>query len=215
MDEPRTLPDFGREFEPSRPLKSFCETVKEAAFRPSSFYSRIPRVGDYFAPLTFAVACGVLAAVLSGLYHDLWLSFEPRYYVLSVVLSPLRTALRCFLLAGITHPFVRITRGLGNAGFEATFRVFCYASVVALIDWTWTSGPGLLLGALASLYLTIVGLRRVHQTPTGTATFLAVFPVLPALFVTGVVAGLLTQLGDENLANGADRWLTIIFGSGY
>ena len=208
--EGRVPAGFGREFDYRKPVKSFYETSVEAAFHPYAFYSRIPRVGDYLTPTLFVAVCSFISYILSGLYYHLYLDFEPRTYALSVFFSPLMNILFAFLAACVIHPFVRLTQGLGNAGFEATYRVMCYSSVVLLLDWAFTGGPGLILYLFLTFFLIVVGLRQVHQTTGATAAFLTLFPWLPALVIMSVVWSAVLQMGGEEFMRNAERVLELI-----
>lgn len=173
-------------------MKSLYETAVEAAFHPYAFYARIPRVGDYLTPTLFVVVCGVISYLLSGLYYHLYLDFEPRAYTLSVLFAPVVNVLFALVAATVVHPFVRLTQGLGNAGFEATFRVTCYSSVVLLLDWAFTGGPGIMLYVFLTFFLVVIGLRQVHRTTGATATVLTLFPWLPALIAVKSLCGTLS-----------------------
>src|SRR5215217_1765159 len=52
-----------------------------------------------------------------------------------------------------------------NTGYEATFRVAAYSSVVYLVSWIPVLGW--IVGAIYGIYLGVVGIRAVHGTTTG------------------------------------------------
>jgi hypothetical protein len=80
-----------------------------------------------------------------------------------------------------------------NTGFEATFRVVSYANVAQLVGWVPVLGP--LVAAVASIALSIIGVREVHETTTGRAVLVVLIPaavgLLVALFLIVVVGAAL------------------------
>jgi hypothetical protein len=84
-------------------------------------------------------------------------------------------AIGVFVVAGIAHLLVRLVVGANNAGFGATFRVAAYTSVTSLVSWIPFVG-GLL--ALYGIYLSVVGIREMHNTTTGKALVVVVLPAI-------------------------------------
>jgi hypothetical protein len=80
-----------------------------------------------------------------------------------------------------------------NTGFEATFRVVSYSNVAQLVGWVPILGP--LVAAVASIALSIIGVREVHETTTGRAALVVLIPaavgLLVALFLIVVVGAAL------------------------
>ena len=54
--------------------------------------------------------------------------------------------------------------GATNSGFQATFRVASYTQVTSLVNWIPLIGP---LLTLYGVYLSIVGIREMHETTMG------------------------------------------------
>ncbi len=95
-----------------------------------------------------------------------------------------------FIGAGVYHLFVLLFVRPANAGFEATFRVVSYASVVLLVSWIPIVG---IVALIYGVILHILGIREVHSTSTGTAALVVLIPV-------GVLLLLMILLGAALIA---------------
>ena len=102
----------------------------------------------------------------------------------TVLWAPIGSTIGLLIVAGIAHLLVMIFVGDTNAGFEATFRVACYAAVTNLVNWIPFVG-GLL--ALYGLYLAVVGIREMHRTNTGKAALVVLLPIGAILLIALVV----------------------------
>jgi len=75
-----------------------------------------------------------------------------------------------------------------NTGYEATFRIAAYSSVVYLVSWMPVLGW--IVGAIYGIYLGVVGIRAVHGTTTGRAALVVLVPIVVigglALLIFGV-----------------------------
>lgn len=199
----------GGDYNLSDPLNSFVDVVRRVVTRPTEFFAGLPRRGGYLSPLVFALICALISAVLGGLLRFVWADasvggfrFEAAQqsflgFLASVLFVPIGSTIGLFLLAAIGHLLVVLFVGPQNSGFEATFRVVCYAAVTNLVNWIPFIG-GLL--ALYGLYLGVVGIREMHGTTTGRAALVVLLPVaLIALLVLIVliIAGafVLSRLG--------------------
>ncbi len=98
-----------------------------------------------------------------------------------MIFAPIGSAISVFVVAGIAHLLVMLIVGATNSGFGATFRVASYASVTSLVSWIPIIGG--LLGLYGS-YLAVVGIREMHQTTTGKAAIVVLFPVILILLLT-------------------------------
>jgi hypothetical protein len=77
------------------------------------------------------------------------------------------------VVAAIQQLLVRLIVGANNSGFGSTFRVASYTQVTSLVNWIPIVGP---LLALYGLYLSIVGIREMHNTTTGKAALVILIP---------------------------------------
>jgi hypothetical protein len=100
-----------------------------------------------------------------------------------LLLAPLFVVLWLYVAAAIYQVLVGIFVGSENAGFDATLRVYAYASVVELLVWIPVAGYFV---GLYGLFLKFLGVREVHGATT-----------VQALSVISVPAGF---------------WLLLIFG---
>lgn len=193
----RTTPgSSGGDYDLSNPAGSFVDVVRRVVTTPAEFFSGIPGRGNYLAPLVFALICALVSAVLGGLLRLAWRSeavggvrFEGEGLGLleffgAILWVPIGSTIGLFVVAGIAHLLVMLFVGNANSGFEATFRVACYAAVTNLVNWIPFIG-GLL--ALYGFYLAVVGIREVHSTTTGKAALVVLLPIGAILLLVLVV----------------------------
>jgi hypothetical protein len=179
----------GADYDLSNPLESFADVVRRVVLQPVGFFAGLPRRGSLLNPLVFALICTEIAAIVGGILSLAGVggAFVTGYgfqapenqglgeFVGSVVFAPIGGAIGVFVVAGIAHLLVRLVVGANNAGFGATFRVAAYTSVTSLVSWIPFVG-GLL--ALYGIYLSVVGIREVHNTTTGKALVVVVLPAI-------------------------------------
>jgi hypothetical protein len=79
-----------------------------------------------------------------------------------------------------------------NGGFEATFRVVSYSNVAQLVGWVPVLGP--LVAAVASVVLSVIGVREVHETTTGKAALVVLIPAAVGLFIALLLIALVGAL---------------------
>jgi hypothetical protein len=182
----------GGDYDLSNPVGSFTDVVRRVVARPAEFFSRIPRHGNYLAPLVFALICIEISTILGGLLRLAWraelmggvrfqgIGYNFGSFIADVILTPIGATIGLFIFAAIAHLLVMLFVGEGNSGYEATFRVVCYVSVTSLVNWIPIIG-GLL--ALYGLYLAVVGIREMHSTTTGRAALVVLLPIGLILFL--------------------------------
>jgi hypothetical protein len=179
----------GAEFNYQDPVQSFISTVQRVVLQPADYYRGILRRGDFLNPLIFAIICYEVSAILGGLIA---LAFGNRGFggfIANIILAPIGAAIGLFIGAGILHLLVMVIVGSRNSGYEATFRVAAYTSVVNLVSWIPFIGW---IASLYGIYLAIVGIREVHTTTTGKAALVVLIPVgiiLLILLVLAIVVG--------------------------
>jgi hypothetical protein len=179
----------GADYDLSNPVESFADVVRRVVLQPVGFFAGLPRRGSLLNPLVFALICTEIAAIVGGILSLAGVggAFVTGYgfqvpenqglgeFIGSVVFAPVGSAIGVFVVAGIAHLLVRLVVGATNAGFGATFRVAAYTSVTSLVSWIPFVG-GLL--ALYGIYLSVVGIREMHNTTTGKALVVVVLPVI-------------------------------------
>ena len=184
------------EFDLSDPVNSFVATARAIALTPVDFFGGMRRQGDFGNPLVFTIICFevfALAGGLAGLIGALIRADEGFLgalisFLLFMLLMPVVGAVVVFVSAAIYHLVAYLIIKPSTSGFEATFRVLAYVSVVmiplaavALVAWIPLLGPVLnIVASFAAtgyaLFLTVVGIREVHETTTGKAVLVMVIP---------------------------------------
>ncbi len=186
----RTTPRPG-DYNLSDPINSFVDVVRWVVLQTVGFFARLPRSGNFVNPLVFALICFEISAILGGLLGLVGVGADVRRglgsFIASIILTPIGGAIGLFIVAGILHLLVRLVVGAGNSGFEATFRVASYTAVVNLVSWIPLIGW--LLG-LYGVYLSVVGIREMHETTTGKAALIVLIPagVIVLLVLVGLLA---------------------------
>ncbi len=176
----------GSEFRYTDPVQTFISTVQGVALRPVTFFRGILRQGDFINPLIFAIICFEVFTILSGLLSLAGIGQQQGFggFIISLILAPIIAAVVLFIGAGIWHLLVMLFVKPTNAGYEATFRVAAYSTVVYLVSWIPILGW---LLSLYGIYLGIVGVREVHGTTTGRAALVVLLPIAVIGFLVFVL----------------------------
>jgi hypothetical protein len=194
---PRTSGGAGTEFTYQDPVQSFISTVQTVVTQPADFFRGILRQGDFVNPLIFAIICYEVTAILGGIIA---VAFGNRGFgalIGNIVLAPIGAAIGLFIGAGIVHLLVMVIVGSRNSGYEATFRVAAYSTVVNLVSWIPFIGW---IASLYGVYLAIVGIREVHNTTTGKAALVVLIPaavVLLLVLILVVIVGAALFFGAQ------------------
>jgi len=197
------------EFDYRDPIQSFIRTVREVLTRPGTFFAGIRRQGDFVNPLLFAVICALFLGIIGGFLNTLnaivagttGVGGAIASFVGSIILTPILVAVFLFIGAGIYHLLVLLFVRPSNAGYEATFRVACYACAIFVVSWISSLfnlipviGPiiGGLLGFLIGVYAVIIqvlGIREVHSTTTGRAAAVVLLPTVVIFLIALLIVG--------------------------
>jgi hypothetical protein len=190
------------EFTYTNPVESFVGTARDLVTRPVAFFRSMARRGDFVNPLIFALVCAVISASIGsflGVWYatvgigDTGVGGAIGALVASMFFTPIISVIALFVCAGILHLLVALVVKPANAGFEATFRVVSYSNVAQLVGWVPVLGP--LVAAVASIILSVIGVREVHETTTGKAALVVLIPaavgLLIALLLIALVAAVL------------------------
>lgn len=174
-------------FEPSRFFGSFVQTVRAVTLEPAAFFRNLARSGSTGNAVVLAVVCAVANLVLARLA----VPFDPLragrtglsggWLIATLALSPLLAWLGLYILAAVQHLFVAVFVGPGR-GFDTTLRITAYASALALFSWIPVVGS---LASLYGLYVTMVGIKELHETSATSALLAVSVPVL--LFAASTV----------------------------
>lgn len=199
----------GGDFDYRNPVQSFITTVRGVLTQPGPFFGGIRRQGDFVNPLIFAVICSLFLGVLGGFLNMLnsivagtaSVGGAIASYIASIIFTPVLVVVFLFIGAGIYHLLVLLFARPSNAGYEATFRVACYACAIFVVSWITSLinlipliGPiiGGLLGLVIGVYAVVIqvlGIREVHSTTTGRAAAVVLVPTVVILLIALLIVG--------------------------
>jgi hypothetical protein len=192
----RTMPEPG-DYNLSDPINSFVDVARRVVLQPVRFFAGLPRDRNFVSPLVFGLICIEISAILGWLLVISGVGTSPGFNpnpqnaglpsvvapgspLASIILAPIGGAVGIFLVTLIQQLLVRLIVGATNSGFQATFRVASYTQVTSLVNWIPIIGP---LLALYGIYLSIVGIREMHETTTGKAALVVLIPFVVALLL--------------------------------
>jgi len=200
-------------------VSALVETTQQVLTRPTAFFRAMPVTGGIGGPLFYGVIVGYAGLVAAGIYGAIFQAVAgPRLFdlphraelerflpylqggmglVFQIVLGPLLIAAGLFISSAILHLLLMLFGGAPR-GFEATFRVRCYAEAASLFRLVPFCGMPIFV--IFSLVLTIVGLSEAHGIGRGRATAAVLLPLffLCCCCVVGIVVavgGLASALG--------------------
>jgi hypothetical protein len=179
----------GADFDYTELVPSFVQTAREIIFNPVGFFRNLRRQGDFLNPLLFAIICAVISGLLAGIIgllislvsgNGIGGAFGTLFGTL--ILTPIGTAIGLFVWAAIYHLLVLLIIRPSHAGYEATFRVVAYASVIQLVSWLAVIPiVGILVIIAIAIYgvvLSVLGIRELHATTTGRAAAVVLIPAV-------------------------------------
>lgn len=193
-------------------VSALVETTQRVLTRPTEFFRAMPVTGGLGSPLFYGVIVGYVGVVASALYGAIFQAVVgPGLFgmphrseldrllpylqggigvVLQIVLGPLLVAVWLFISSAILHVLLLLFGGAPR-GFEATFRVRCYAeaaSVIRLIPFCGTA-----IFFIYVLILVIVGLSEAHRIGRGRAAAAVLVPLV--LFCCCCAGAIILMLG--------------------
>jgi hypothetical protein len=184
-------------------------TIKLVLLSPRLFFSVMPVGGGLAKPLTFTI----LLTMIQGLFQYFWelaglsTSIGPGGAdtvgggsgtvgaLMMLLLMPAFIAAGQFAVTGVYH-LLLILMHADNKGFEGTFRALAYANAPLVLGIFPMPVSGIEIGwmfiaALWGLFLTIIGLRYIHNT-----TYAKVVPVAFIPLLLAMIGGLLVYYGQ-------------------
>lgn len=185
----------GNEFNFSDPVGSFVATVRSLATAPVAFFAGMARQGDFLGPLAFAIICAEVTAIIGGILGILGalvglgnqgIGGAIGSFVGALFLTPIFAAIGLAIGAGILHLMVILLVKPVNSNFETTFRVISYSAMPQLIGWIPFLGP--LIAGIASIVLSILGIREAHSTTTGKAALVVLIPAAVLILIALLLA---------------------------
>jgi len=193
-------------------VSALVETTQQVLTRPTDFFRAMPVIGGLGGPLFYGVILGYVGVVASAIYGAIFQAVAgPRLFgmphrgeldrflpylqggfgvVFQIVLGPLLVAVALFISSAILHVLLLLFGGAPR-GFEATFRVRCYAeaaSVIRLIPFCGTA-----IFVIYILILVIVGLSEAHRIGRGRAAAAVLVPLI--LFCCCCTGAIILMLG--------------------
>lgn len=185
----------GGGYDLSDPVNSFVATVREIVTQPVGFFRSVTLRDRLMNPIAFAMICAFIGAFLGGVLSvlaavvgigDTGIGGALGGFVAGIILAPLLTPVGLLIGAGISHLFVMLFVRPSNAGYWATFRVFCYVAATSLVSWIPVLGG--LVALVWGIVLPIFGIREMHATTTGRAALVVLIPVAIVILLVALVA---------------------------
>jgi hypothetical protein len=201
-------------------FSALVETTQQVFSRPTAFFRAMPVTGGLGGPLLYGVIVGYAGLVAAAIYGAIFQAvagsrllelphrseldrFLPYLqggmaFVFQIVLGPLLIAAGLFVSSAILHLLLMLFGGAPR-GFEATFRVRCYAEAASLLRLVPFCGTPIFI--IYILVLTIVGLSEAHGIGRGRAAAAVLLPLffLCCCCVAAVIlalGGLASALGN-------------------
>ncbi|MBN1355502.1 YIP1 family protein [bacterium] len=216
-------PDYGHAPDPLRSGPSWenqrtvgfwnglIRTWIDSVFRPDEFFKSLNITRGLAYPLGYAIIINIITAIgttltqfsipalnfwqTSPLLAEYSLS-NSIIFIAMLFMTPVIAVISIFIFSAILHLFLFVAGG-ARKGFEATFRVVCYASgpgVFSIIPFC-----GSIIGAIWVLILEIVGLTRTHETDTWRSVVAVLLPIFlcccSILMMILTLGGFMAMLG--------------------
>lgn len=198
--EPSIIAGEKPKVRPERPSvkedKGYIDTWWEVISSPADFFSRMDTTGELNKAYVFALISMLILGAgiflgLSGGWIRKWNAplMPTTFSLLDLILFLLFWAIVfsavIFIQAGILNICAKLL--LGKGSYNGTFKVIAYAGSVNVFGWMPVIN---VLAGLYSLYLTVIGLKRVHGFSTGKAVLTI---LLPGLLVLAIAAMAVTM----------------------
>jgi hypothetical protein len=172
-------------------IGAFFQTLRDSLFSPTKFFKKISFGEGYWSPLIYGLITGIIGNGCAIFWFWLFMAqmipmdrfpFPYSLSILKMILPlPFQLAIAMFVGSAIIHLCLMIVGG-NNNGYKTTFRAISYSYsgyLFGIIPFI-----GLIIEAIYTFILTIIGVREGHGISTGKAV-LAV--LLPAIVIFGLV----------------------------
>ena len=170
-------------------LNALIETVTLIVTAPRDAFSRLRPDGDYVWPLIF----GLIFSWIGQVFNQIWnlisgealksmidsipelggfaqyIETSPVQSIVWLIIWPVVYVVAMFLFAGLAHLALMVVSATDGSplGFEGTFKVVAYTSVLDLLNVI--PMIGWILGFLGKLVLYVFGFSQVHRASEGQA----------------------------------------------
>jgi hypothetical protein len=202
-------------------LSGLIETTQQVLTAPAAFFKSMPVTGGIGSPLLYALILGYAGIVVSAIYefvlttvtgsalgslgslgagNESMAQLAPFIQgsvglAFKLILGPVFLAVGLFLTAGIIHLGLMALGGAAR-GFEATFRVLCYAEATSVLQVIPICGA--IVGSVYMLVIAIVGLSEAHGTTRGKAAMAVLLPiVLCCCCIVGPLVALFASIASR------------------
>jgi hypothetical protein len=166
------------------------QTVRQSLFSPREFFAGLPRHGGLLNPLFYALIVGTVGSMVGYLWSFAFgnsltptMSLSTGGAIALAFLIPILIFMGLVVAAVLLHVSLFLVGG-ANEDFEATFRVVCYTAAPDLFGVVPIIGG--FIGLIWKIYITVVGVREVHQISTSKSVLAF---VLPSLVCCGLLVG--------------------------
>ncbi len=174
-------------------------TIKLVLFNPTEFFSKYDFSNQLTSGLIFGATIGFIAGIFSAIYNLLFrgslllliskwghfpypkgmFAFQGLATIFSsimyIIFFPIWVTLGIFIGGGIYHLLLMLVKG-ANEKFEYTISVVSYNTATLLFAIVPFCGN--VISWIYGIVLNIIGLKEVHKTTTGKASFAVLFPYL-------------------------------------
>ncbi len=188
---------------PSPGSEAFLDRFKYLFSSPSKFFEKIQGEGiqnsllTYVITLVFAQVTGVLQSLFFFGYYSRFnplnlygnmLGYPSNTSIYSLITVPIGitiTLVALFIYTGVTIILVKVFKGKG--GYTESFKVVAYSltpyNIISIVPFVGG------LSLFYSLFLMVLGVRKLHNLSTGKAVAVVLLPIfaLLALFVAFII----------------------------
>jgi hypothetical protein len=197
---------------------ALIETTQRVLTAPGDFFRAMPVTGGIGSPLVYALIIGYAGLVVSAIYDFVLESVMGSAFTrfggggseamaglapylqggiafgFKLIFGPVMVAVGLFIMSGIVH-LALLALGGATRGFEATFRVACYAEAAALLNIIPACGS--LIAAIVMLVIMIIGISEAQGITRGRAAAAVLLPIFVCCccILVPLVGGIASLIG--------------------
>lgn len=202
-------------------VTALVDTTRLVLTRPGEFFRAMPVSGGIGNPLLYAVILGWAGLIVANLYQAIFhsivgtglaaLADRPQLaallswtqswvgFAVQVVFGGIFVAIGVFIWSAVVHVVLLLLGGARN-GFEATFRVICFAHATNVLLILPFCGQFVVL--VWTLVVDVIGLAEAQRISHGRAAAAVLLPIVLlccccagfAMLFAGAIAGLASHL---------------------
>jgi hypothetical protein len=174
------------------------ETTRQVLTEPTAFFRRMSVTGGLGSPLLYGVIAGWIGLTAAAFYQAIWGSIVGRGFMPwvpeagrlpelvdwlgswaafagQVIFGGVAVVIMTFIAAGIVHLMLLLLSG-ARGGFEATFRVVCYAQATSLL--LLVPFCGFPVAVVWRVVAYVIGLAQAHGIGYGRALAAVLLPIV-------------------------------------